>query len=111
MKLLSRAEEIVLLIILKLKDDAYGVKIREEIYKDTGTRWSYGSIYMPLNKLARKQYVVKQYGEPTAERGGRRKCIYQVTEKGLEALREIYKVNNNVWSNLPENILREGTGK
>lgn len=107
MKLLSRSEEIVLLITLKLQENAYGVAIREEIYKETGTKWSFGSIYMPLNKLTRKQYVVKQYGEPTAERGGRRKCIYKVTKKGLEALKEIYKVNSSVWSNLPENILKQ----
>ena len=47
MKLLSRAEEIVLLAILKLKDTAYGVSIKEQIERETENKWSFGSIYMP----------------------------------------------------------------
>ena len=104
MKLLSRAEEIILLTILKLKEDAYGVAIRDHLKKETGTEWSFGSIYMPLNRLTNKGYVTKSYGEPIPERGGRRKCIYGVTDKGLAALRDLQRIQESVWSGV-EDIL------
>jgi DNA-binding PadR family transcriptional regulator len=104
MKLLSRAEEIILLTILKLKEDAYGVAIRDHLKKETGTEWSFGSIYMPLNRLTNKGYVTKSFGEPKQERGGRRKCIYGVTDKGLAALRGLQRIQESVWSGV-EDIL------
>ncbi|MCK4766494.1 MAG: helix-turn-helix transcriptional regulator [Candidatus Aminicenantes bacterium] len=100
MKLLSRAEEIVLLTVLKLKGSAYGVTIREHINKETGTTWSFGSIYMPLNKLARKEFVKKVSGAPTAERGGRSKCLYEVTETGMAALASIRRVQEKLWAHV-----------
>ena len=71
MKLLSRVEELILLTIIKLEDNAYGVTIRDSLNLETGTEWSFGSIYTPLNKLTRKQFVLKSYGDPSPERGGR----------------------------------------
>ena len=105
MKLLSRAEEIILLSILKLGDQAYGVSIHRQIETDTGDAWSFASIYTPLDKLTQKGYVEKVAGEPTAERGGKRKFYYRLREPGKEALREIRKATNSVWSNLPETAL------
>ena len=102
MKLLSRAEEIILITILKLGDNAYGVTIREAIHEATGDRWSFATIYDPLNKLARKGYVVKTVGEPTTERGGRSKTLYNVTKDGRAALREIRSVQDNVWSGVSD---------
>ena len=101
MKLLSRSEEIVLITILKLRDNAYGVSIRKKLYKETGTKWSFGSIYTALNTLTRKRYVKKSKGEPTAERGGRHKCLYTVTFEGKKALKKIKKVQESLWSDLP----------
>jgi PadR family transcriptional regulator PadR len=100
MKLLSRAEEIILLTILKLEDDAYGVAIRDHLKNETGTEWSFGSIYMPLNRLTNKGYVTKNYGEPVPERGGRRKCIYKVTDTGISALRDLQRIQLSVWSGI-----------
>jgi len=74
MNLLSRTEEIIMVTILKLQNDAYGVTIREQIHTDTGNYWSFASIYQPLNKLVRKEYVRKIKSEPTAERGGKAYC-------------------------------------
>lgn len=108
MKLLSRAEEIVLLIVLKLKGNAYGVTIRERIKKETGTTWSFGSIYMPLNKLARKGFVKKNTGDPTSERGGRSKCLYEVTGEGMTALAAIRRVQENLWTDVPDLLFEEG---
>jgi len=106
MKLLSRSEEIILLTILKLKDNSYGVAIRELIFRETGSKWSFGSIYMPLNKLTRRGYVKKTMGDPTPERGGRSKCLYEITERGLKALRKIKGIQESVWENVSDTMLK-----
>jgi PadR family transcriptional regulator PadR len=105
MKLLSRSEEIVLITILKLQDDAYGVAIRKKLHEETGTLWSFGSIYTALNTLTRKRYVRKKKGEPTAERGGRHKCLYAITSEGIKSLKEIRKVQESIWSDIPDSVL------
>ena len=100
MKLLSRAEEIILLAVIKLEGDAYGVAIRKRLIKETGLEWSFGSIYTPLDKLTRKGFVTKSFGDPLPERGGRRKCLYRITPTGLAALKEIHHVNKSVWAGI-----------
>ncbi|MFC2133200.1 PadR family transcriptional regulator [Bacteroidota bacterium] len=105
MKLLSRAEEIILLVILKLGAEAYGVKIREQIFLDTGDTWSFASIYTPLDKLVRKKYAVKIKGDPSPERGGKSKYYYRVTEGGIHAIKELQDAHKQVWAGVP-NILK-----
>ena len=100
MKLLSRAEEIILLAIFKLDGEAYGISIREHIRAATGTEWSFASIYEPLNKLNRKGFVRKYKGPPTPERGGRHKCLYEITAEGKAALRAIHQVHQNIWEDV-----------
>jgi len=106
MKLLSRAEEIILLAILQLPDNAYGITIRDLIYNATGNEWSFASIYDPLNKLTRKGYVRKTIGGSTPERGGRSKCLYEITPEGKTALREIKQVQENIWAKVSEIALK-----
>ena len=100
MKLLSRIEEIILLSILRLGDEAYGMAIQEEVVKATGKKWLLGAIYGPLGRLHKNQYVISVKGEPTPERGGRAKVYYQVTQKGKDALVEIYRVNSTIWEGI-----------
>jgi PadR family transcriptional regulator, regulatory protein PadR len=102
MKLLSRSEEILLLTILKLGDFAYGVNIREQIFKDSGNEWSFASIYTPLDKLTRKHYIEKIKGKPTSERGGKSKYYYQVTELGIDALKQIQEAQKQFWNGVPD---------
>ena len=101
MKLLSRAEEIVLVTIWKLKGNAYGVTIREKIYNDTGQKWSIGAIYAPLHRIQKKGLVTTFEGNPLPERGGRSKVYYEVTSKGKKALAEIKSVNESIWNEAP----------
>ena len=108
MKVLSRSEETILLTILKLGDNAYGVSIREQIADDTGDKWSFASIYQPLDKLVRKGYVRKIKGEPTAERGGKSKFYYQVTSEGKEGLVRTRKAQEQIWAGVPRIILDNG---
>ncbi|MCP4726983.1 MAG: hypothetical protein GY863_18220 [bacterium] len=101
MKYLSRPEEIVLLAVWKLGKSAYGVTIRKHVQESTEKYWSIGAIYVPLERLERKGFVQSYSSEPTAERGGRSKRYFDITEEGLEALEELKKVNQAIWSGYP----------
>jgi len=108
MKLLSRIEEMVLLSILRLQDNAYGVTIRKLISEVTGKRWSIGAIYVPLERLEHKGFVESYSGEPTEIRGGRSKRLYKVTSEGFNALEEIKKVNKVLWEDYSNWVLEKG---
>lgn len=97
MILLSRAEEIILLAVSKLEDDAYGVTIREQIYKDIGHYWSFGVIYKTLKKMSSKNYVKKIPSEPLSERGGRSRYYYRLTAEGAAELERIRLVHSSLW--------------
>ena len=101
MRLLSRKEELLLLTIWKLKENAYGVPVREHVSKATGKYWSIGAVYDVLDRLTRSGLVAAVTGEPTAERGGKSKRFYRVTKLGYEALDEIKKIQESMWSDLP----------
>jgi len=102
MKLLSRIEEIILLSIWKLGDDAYGITIRQEVVRATGKGWLLGAIYAPLSRLHKNGYVRTVIGPPTPERGGRSKIYYRLTSEGKRALAEIQKVNARLWQGVPK---------
>ncbi|MFZ5517868.1 MAG: PadR family transcriptional regulator [Candidatus Zhuqueibacterota bacterium] len=102
MKYLSRPEELVLLAIWKIKDEPYGVRIRQHISELTGKYWSIGSIYVPLDRLEYKGFVTSYLADPTAERGGKSKRYYKLTDKGLEELRAIQKIYETFWDDLPD---------
>jgi DNA-binding PadR family transcriptional regulator len=101
MRLISRIEEIILLCIWRLQDNAYGITIREEVIKATGKAWLTGSIYASLSRLLKHGLVVSIEGEPTAERGGRRKIYYELTPKGQQALISVKRVNSIIWRDIP----------
>ena len=106
MKLLTRAEELILLAVWKLQDNAYCVPIRAKISEITEENWSLGSIYMPLDRLVKKGHLVSYLSESTPERGGRHKRVYKLTDAGLEALRRVKKVQANMWRDIPESFRR-----
>jgi len=97
MRLLTGYDEIFLLTILKLKDNAYGVTIRREVSRLTGREWSIGAIYDPLYRLEKGSLVESRLSGPTRERGGRSKRMFRVTEKGREALLAHKKIRDCLW--------------
>ncbi len=97
MNLLSRSEEIVLLAVLQLRDNAYGVTIRTLVSKATGHPWSIGAVYAPLYRLERKGLVRMIPGEPTPERGGRSKVYYRLTPDGKKSLLRAKRVHDALW--------------
>jgi len=102
MKLLTRAEELILLAIWQLKNDAYCIPIRQRISDITGGDWSLGSIYMPLDRLVKKGYLDSYLSDATPERGGRHKRIYKLTKAGQEALHRVRDVQNAMWAITPK---------
>ena len=105
MKLLTRTEELILLAIVRLKDDAYCVPIFDELQKVSDKEWTLGSIYNPLNRLENDGYINSQLGNPTPERGGKSRRYYKVSPKGIKALQAIKKLEQASWEGLAEYIL------
>ena len=102
MKFLSRPEEIILFTILKLKEDAYCVPIREKASEISGKEWSFGAVYVPLHRLEKKGFVKSFFDDPTPIRGGRSRRIYKITAAGIKALTEVRELQENMWAETPE---------
>lgn len=102
MKDLTLNETAILLAILRLEKDAYGVAIKEEVSKFIGKKISYGTLYSYLDQLFRKGFLAKSLGDPTPERGGRRKIFYKVTKKGIHAMESAYALQKMIWEELSE---------
>ena len=83
---LGELEQLVLLALLHLGDGAYGITVRDEIAARAGQDVSLGSIYNALSRLEAKGLISARMGEPTPERGGRRKRHYRVLPQGRRAL-------------------------
>ena len=83
---LGEFEQIVLLAILRLGEDAYGASVRAEIEKCTGRDPTPGAMYTTLDRLEQKAMLSSRMGEPTAERGGRAKRFFKVTKSGTAAV-------------------------
>jgi DNA-binding PadR family transcriptional regulator len=86
-ELLGSLEHVVLLAVVHLGDDAYGMTVRREIESRTGRNLSIGAIYATLERVEAKGLVSSYTGEPTAQRGGRAKRHFRLTAEGLRALR------------------------
>lgn len=101
MNLLSRIEEIILLTIWKLEDNAYGIAIIEKIEQDTGINWMSGSIYGALNRLKKNRYISTERIEQSPELTGRPRIYYRLTKSGLDRLIMVQKVTNSIWKGVP----------
>lgn len=102
MGLLSRIEELLLLAIWKLKDDAYGIAIIEQVEKDTGITWMSGSIYGALTRLKKNAYISTTRVEQSPEQTGRPRIYYRLTSSGLDKLIAVQKVNRLMWDGIPD---------
>jgi DNA-binding PadR family transcriptional regulator len=89
---LGSLEQIVMLALVRLGQNAYGMAVRMEIEKRTGRNLSIGAIYATLERLEGKGYVSSFMGEPTAERGGRAKRFFRIEAEGMRALRASQRV-------------------
>ena len=99
---LSDFELIVLLVLLRLGDGAYGVPIAQEMQEQTKREAKLGSIYASLERMEKKGLVVSELGEPTKERGGRAKRYFHVTKQGMRQIRETQRTLARLWKGVPE---------
>jgi PadR family transcriptional regulator, regulatory protein PadR len=90
-------EQMVLLAILRLGPDAYGMEIRSAIERLTGKDVSYGAVYAALDRMERKGWVSHELGDPTPERGGRSKKYFRVERPGRDALVESRRTLEIMW--------------
>jgi len=98
---LGEMELMVLLAVVRLGDDAYGVPISKELLILAGREVALGSIYAALDRLEQKSFVTSLLGEPTPERGGRAKRYFRVTTTGVRALKMTRTALTNLWSGIP----------
>jgi DNA-binding PadR family transcriptional regulator len=98
--MLGTFEQMVLLAILHVGDDAYGPLILEKLQQSSRRTVSRGSLYVTLDRLERKEMLRSIAGDPEPERGGRPKRYVSVTEKGVAALREARDSLTSLWSGL-----------
>jgi PadR family transcriptional regulator, regulatory protein PadR len=103
---LGEFEQIVLLAILRLGDDAYGVPIRLEIERRTGRSLTVGALYRTLDRLEDKGYVTSWFADATPERGGRSKRYFKVRPVGLRALRSSRDALAAMWEGLEPQVTR-----
>ncbi|HEY9044798.1 MAG TPA: PadR family transcriptional regulator [Ohtaekwangia sp.] len=103
---LGEFEELVLLTIAALVQDAYSVAICDELEKSTGRAAKLGVVHAVLNRLEEKGYVKSKLGEATNTRGGKRKRYYTVTSGGKAALIKAKEVRDQLWERIPDLVLK-----
>lgn len=103
---LGEFEQIVLLAILRVREDAYGVPIRLEIESRTGRSVTVGALYRTLDRLEEKGYVTSSFGDPTPARGGRSRRYFKVRPVGLRTLRASRDVLTAMWDGLEPQVPR-----
>jgi len=99
---LGEFEELVLLIVGSLNDDAYSISIKKEFKERTGRNPSIGALHSAFNRLEKKGFLISEEGGSTNERGGRRKRFYTLTAFGRKALDYSYELRSTLYHTLPK---------
>ena len=103
---LGEFEELVLLTIAALVNDAYSVAICDELEKSTGRSAKLGVVHAVLNRLEEKGLVKSKLGEATSTRGGKRKRFYLITNGGKAALIKSKELRDELWNRIPDLVLK-----
>ena len=99
---LSRADEILMLAILVLGDEAYSTTIKKELASRANKKVTVGSLWVSLDQLADKGLIRKRQAKSTGGRGGRPRVYYRLTPKGLRALVRVKKYQEKLWKDVPD---------
>ncbi|MEO9965708.1 MAG: helix-turn-helix transcriptional regulator [Reichenbachiella sp.] len=91
-------EELVLLTIATLGEQAYGVAVLEDIQNRTNRKTSIGALHSTITRLDEKGFITSYLGEPTNERGGRRKRFFQLTASAKQALSDMKSLRDELWT-------------
>lgn len=95
---LGELEQMILLAVLRLGEEAYGNSIRDELETRAGREVARGAAYITLERLAKKGYLKTRMGESNPTRGGKAKRFYELTDAGREALRASGRALRNLWA-------------
>jgi len=98
---LGEFEELVLLTVATLQEEAYGVEIKRELEERLKEKLSVGSIQSALKRMEEKGFLTSAFGEATQKRGGKRKRIYSATSYAHRVLKEMKDIRAGLWSSIP----------
>lgn len=98
---LGEFEELVLLIVAMMQGEAYGVAVMETLESEAGRSVNISAVHAALRRLEDKGFVKSGWSEATAERGGRRKRLFSITQEGSFALEHARDVRVNLWRQIP----------
>ncbi len=103
---LGEFEELVLLSVIVLREEAYGVEIKKELERRMEEQLSVGSIQSALKRMEEKGFLTSEFGEATQKRGGKRKRIYNATPYAEKVLNEIKTIREGFWTQIASQGLR-----
>jgi PadR family transcriptional regulator, regulatory protein PadR len=95
-------EELVLLMVAALHDEAYGVAILENLEEKQGKKVNISAVHVTLKRLEDKGFVISRYGGITNDRGGRRKKFYVITALGKKLLDSQYELRTSLYQQIPK---------
>ena len=95
-------EELILLLIVMLKEEAYGLAIRKALKKHADRTVTIGAVHGTVNRLEKKGLIESNLGGATEARGGRRKRLFTITASGKKALQRSRDIKVNLWRQIPE---------
>ena len=99
---LGEFEELVLLNISNIREEAYGINIKTSFEENCGRKVSLGSLRTALIRLEKKGYLSSYLGEAVNKRGGKRKRFYEVTALGYRVLSHVREIRTSLWNSIPE---------
>lgn len=105
---LGELEEIILLTVAALYDEAYGIAVMNEVESRTGRSITISTVHAVLKRLEDKGFCESRYDGATNERGGRRKHLFRVTMAGKKALANSREIRNDLWNAIPEIAFNRG---
>ncbi|UZR96245.1 PadR family transcriptional regulator [Chondrinema litorale] len=105
---LGEFEEIVLLTVGVLYDEAYGLSIKNEVENRSNRSVNLSAIHAALYRLEEKGFLNSRLGEATGKRGGKRKKYFTVTKLGVSALEEAKSIRDSLWTSIPKIALQGG---
>lgn len=102
---LGELEELILMIVAILNEEAYGVKVMDEIQNQTGRKVNISAVHTVLDRLEKKEFVSSYMGGASAERGGRRKRLFRISAEGTRAINYVHSTRNELYNQIPKTIL------
>ncbi|MEO1255332.1 MAG: helix-turn-helix transcriptional regulator [Bacteroidota bacterium] len=101
---LGELEELVLMIVAILNEEAYGVKVMDEILEQINRKVNISAVHTVLDRLEKKGLVASYMGGASAERGGRRKRLFKITSEGSRAIEFVHQTRNQLFNQIPKTI-------